>query len=101
MTGHVYVTSDTGADGATVVQVDTEDHEGRVRINLNDGTVWDHDPELGPADPGSLAGAVEQLRNHVRALGHMDEGSAEQAHAVLALSPVFSAALTHARQTVD
>jgi hypothetical protein len=32
-------------DGALVVQVDTTGDTGRVRINLNDGAVWDGDPE--------------------------------------------------------
>lgn len=32
-------------DGVHVVQVDTLEHHGRIRINLNDAPVWDGNPE--------------------------------------------------------
>lgn len=32
-------------DGAVLVMIDTLEHVGRVRIDLNDGTIWDQDPE--------------------------------------------------------
>lgn len=34
-----------GHDGVPVVQIDTEDTEGRIRVNLNDAPIWDADPE--------------------------------------------------------
>lgn len=33
-------------DGALVVEIDTVPGTGRVRVNLNDGTLWDSDPEV-------------------------------------------------------
>lgn len=36
----------TGEDGALVVHVDTLVDTGHVRINLNDNTVYDGDPEV-------------------------------------------------------
>ncbi|ASX03440.1 hypothetical protein [Mycobacterium intracellulare] len=39
------------ADGIPVIQVDTDHRIGRVRVNLNDGTLWDGDPDTdGPVD---------------------------------------------------
>ena len=32
-------------DGAVVVQIDTHPHTGRVRVYVNDGAVFDADPE--------------------------------------------------------
>lgn len=32
-------------DGVDVVQIDTADHDGRFRINVNEAPVWDLDPE--------------------------------------------------------
>lgn len=32
-------------DDAIVVQIDTFDNTGRLRVNVNDGTIWDGDPE--------------------------------------------------------
>lgn len=32
-------------DGALVVQIDTTEDTGRVRVNINDGRLWDGDPE--------------------------------------------------------
>lgn len=40
------VTIFRGTDGALVVQVDTLVDTGHVRINLNDNTVYDGDPEV-------------------------------------------------------
>lgn len=38
-------------DGVPVIQVDTNPGSGRLRVNLNDGTLWDGDPDTdGPAD---------------------------------------------------
>lgn len=40
----------TGDDGATVIQIDTtgdSDADKRVRVNVNDGTVFDRDIESG------------------------------------------------------
>jgi len=31
-------------DGVDVVQIDQEDHNGRMRVNLNDAPIWDGDP---------------------------------------------------------
>lgn len=33
-----------GHDGVTVVQIDTTQNPGRLRINFNDGVLWDGDP---------------------------------------------------------
>lgn len=33
-------------DGALVVQIDTESDGDRVRVNLNEGVLWDGDPEV-------------------------------------------------------
>ena len=38
-----------GEDGELVVQVDTQVDTGRVRVNLNEGVLFDGDPELDPA----------------------------------------------------
>ncbi|UOR02081.1 hypothetical protein MUN77_01735 [Leucobacter allii] len=32
-------------DGAVVIDLDTVDDVGRVRVTLNDGVIWDGDPE--------------------------------------------------------
>lgn len=50
-----------GVDGAWVVQIDTAESTGRVRVNVNDAAVWDQDPETGEAFPlsGELAETVE------------------------------------------
>lgn len=37
-------------DGATLIVIDTLESAGRVRIDLNDGTIWDQDPELDVPD---------------------------------------------------
>lgn len=34
-----------GDDGALVVQIDTTGGGGRLRVNINDGAVWDANPE--------------------------------------------------------
>jgi hypothetical protein len=41
----VRVTVYDGDDGVPVVQLDTTPSAGRVRVNVNDGTVFDADPE--------------------------------------------------------
>jgi hypothetical protein len=46
------VTTFMAADGATVVQVDTLPDAGRIRVNLNDASIWDGDPERD-APPGA------------------------------------------------
>lgn len=46
---------DMAADGgpeAIVVQIDTGDRTGRLRVNLNDAPVWDGNPLTDPA-PGA------------------------------------------------
>ena len=45
-TGAIDVSTFAGDDGATVVQIDTAENTGRVRVNVNDGTVFDADPEI-------------------------------------------------------
>ncbi|MDO2394755.1 hypothetical protein QRB38_13140 [Mycobacterium avium subsp. hominissuis] len=38
-------------DGVPVIQVDTNAASGRLRVNLNDSTLWDGDPDTdGPVD---------------------------------------------------
>jgi hypothetical protein len=32
-------------DGVTCVQIDTDGHEGRIRVYLNEDAIWDADPE--------------------------------------------------------
>lgn len=44
-----------GHDGVTVVQVDTPTDVGRVRINLNDGPIFDGDPNNDEAPGAELA----------------------------------------------
>jgi hypothetical protein len=39
---HVHVF--TGDDGVPVVQIDTNEDTGRIRVNINDAPVWDGDP---------------------------------------------------------
>ena len=34
-----------GDDGAVVVQIDTDEGLGHLRVNINDGPVFDQDPE--------------------------------------------------------
>lgn len=40
-------------DGAAVAQIDTHEANGRVRVFLNDGTIYDGDPETDDA-PGQV-----------------------------------------------
>ena len=47
-----------GEDDVPVVQIDTPELHGRLRINLNDGVVWDGDPETDER-PGKNAELVE------------------------------------------
>lgn len=42
-------------DGAIVIEIDTQPASGHVRINLNDGTIWDRDPEEIPPTATDLA----------------------------------------------
>jgi hypothetical protein len=44
-----------GHDGVTVVQIDTPADAGRVRINLNDGPIYDGDPDTDDAPGSELA----------------------------------------------
>ena len=44
-----------GHDGTTVVQVDTNSDTGRIRINLNDGILWDGNPDTDDS-PGANYG---------------------------------------------
>lgn len=37
-----------GADGAVVVQIDTDEGAGHIRVNVNDAPIFDQDPELPP-----------------------------------------------------
>lgn len=56
-----------GEDNTPVVQIDTPLHHGRLRINLNDGVVWDGDPETDER-PGAHAEALptdRQLTIHI------------------------------------
>lgn len=55
---HVYV----GDDGAIVVDFDTSNLPAgqRVRVNVNDGAVFDGDPEAGPEDALDPAEQCEQ-----------------------------------------
>lgn len=46
-----------GEDDTPVVQIDTHRGHGRLRINLNDGVVWDGDPETDER-PGAHAEAL-------------------------------------------
>ena len=39
------VTRFIGGDDVPVIQIDTTDDTGRIRINLNEGVVWDGNPE--------------------------------------------------------
>lgn len=45
-----------GHDGVTVVQIDTTQNPGRLRINLNDFILWDGDPNADEP-PGAHHGA--------------------------------------------
>lgn len=45
MNNNVEVSTFVGDDGATVVQVDSQEGIGRLRVNLNDAPVFDGDPE--------------------------------------------------------
>lgn len=45
--GPMVVTRFIGTDGVPVVQIDTQEGDGRIRINVNDGVVFDADPDLG------------------------------------------------------
>ena len=54
VTPDVVVDTWFGEDNVPVVQIDTESGHGRLRINLNDGVVWDGDPETDER-PGAHA----------------------------------------------
>lgn len=45
------ITHFIGTDGVPVIQVDTQDLDGMLRINLNDSTLYNGDPEKHEA-PG-------------------------------------------------
>lgn len=42
-------------DGAVVIEIDTQAEAGHVRINLNDASIWDRDPEETPATAMEIA----------------------------------------------
>ena len=44
-----------GHDGVPVVQIDTTEALGQLRININDDPVWDADPETGQPLPRTAA----------------------------------------------
>lgn len=51
---------DTGIsdiDGTHIVQIDTADNTGRIRVFINDGTIYDGDPETDRPPWGVLRGA--------------------------------------------
>lgn len=63
-------------DGALVIEIDTQDDTGDLRVNLNDAPIWDGDPE-------STTGARELLleihrARHATTRLHGDEPTAEQ-----------------------
>ena len=51
-----------GEDDTPVVQIDTHRGHGRLRINLNDGVVWDGNPETDER-PGAYAEALPSDRS--------------------------------------
>lgn len=84
-TDTITVTRYIGTDGTPVVQVDTTEGTGRIRVNLNDGPpLYDGDPEIhsvpgfrGPAAPGSILTATaplgaQQIAEAVIAAGYGD-----------------------------
>lgn len=62
-------------DGAQVVQIDTSDATGRLRIYLNDATVWDDDPETGDPD-GELSALRAEVVQLTAALAERPAGPA-------------------------
>lgn len=44
-------------DGVLVVQIDEEEHQERIRVNLNDAPIWDGNSEVD-ARPGSNIGVM-------------------------------------------
>ena len=63
-------------DGTLVVQVDTDAAVGRIRVNLNDGPVWDGDPEAdeGPESLArSLADADRRAKLRIRLVARLEE----------------------------
>ncbi len=57
-------------DGALVVEIDTTDETGDLRINLNDGQIWTGDPESTTSGLALLKRIEELVPN---ALGYTDE----------------------------
>jgi len=56
------VSAFVGQDGATVVQIDTDEAAGHIRINLNDGPpVFDGDPDTDEPPVGKLRQELSQL----------------------------------------
>lgn len=47
----VQVWEASAMDSVRVVQIDTEEGGGRIRVNLNDAPIWDGNPETDPV-PG-------------------------------------------------
>lgn len=66
VTPDVVVDTWFGEDNVPVVQIDTEGGHGRLRINLNDGVVWDGNPETDER-PGSYAEPEEFSNEAARA----------------------------------
>ncbi len=56
-----------GADGAHVVQIDTVEHIGRFRLNLNDDVVYDGDPDKASPLQEHVVDGVTMFSWH----GHM------------------------------
>lgn len=51
----------SGIDAALVVEIDTTDETGNLRVNLNDGPIWEGDPE-STTGPRELLMAIEDAR---------------------------------------
>lgn len=65
-------------DGMLVVQIDQEEHRGKLRVNINDGAIWSGDPEDGNTLYAGFAPFDSQV-----ALSHIDDIGIDVANHVL------------------
>lgn len=71
-------------DGAHVVEIDTRPEHGRIRIYLNDGPVYDADPEAQPEPRlrlGSLVFPTAESHSQCAVLLPITEQTIAEAHA--------------------
>jgi hypothetical protein len=78
----VEITTYRGVDDVPVVQIETHPEFGHIRVNLNDGPIWDGDPDTSDAMPNPDSDALDQIAQFYR-LGAADPTSYASIGAIL------------------